>query len=214
MSPALRGLYAITPDRRLDSVRLIAAVDACLHGGARVIQYRDKGQDRARRLAEASAIGQLCRRHGALFLVNDDIDLAVATAADGVHLGRDDPDIDSARRRLPRTAVVGLSCYDRFDLALEAAARGADYVAFGSFFSSPTKPQAVRADPELLRRARRELAVPAVAIGGISPENGGALVQAGAAMLAVISAVFDAADVRAAAQSFQPCFAPFEETER
>ena len=110
--------------------------------------------------------------------------------------------------------MVGLSCYDRFDLALEAAARGADYVAFGSFFSSPTKPQAVRADPELLRRARRELAVPAVAIGGISPENGGALVQAGAVMLAVISAVFDAADVRAAAQSFQPCFAPFEETER
>lgn len=206
MNAALHGLYAITPDRRLAGTALAAAVEACLQGGARILQYRDKGADPERRLAEALQLRALCARHGALFLVNDDVALAVAANADGVHLGRDDPDIAAARRQLPPGAVIGASCYNRFELAREAAAAGADYVAFGSFHPSQTKPGAVRADAELLRRARRELALPAVAIGGISPENGAALVEAGAAMLAVISALFDAADIRAAAQSFATCF--------
>jgi thiamine-phosphate pyrophosphorylase len=206
MNPALRGLYAITPDRSLAGAALIDAVEACLQGGARILQYRDKGSDPARRHVEAAELRALCARYDALFLVNDDLALAAAVEADGVHLGRDDLDIGSARRRLPAGALIGASCYNRFDLAREAATAGADYVAFGSFNPSPTKPDAVRADAELLRRARRELALPAVAIGGISPENGAALVEAGAAMLAVISALFDAADIRAAAQSFANCF--------
>jgi thiamine-phosphate pyrophosphorylase len=209
MNPALRGLYAITPDRHFTGAALVDAVEACLLGGARILQYRDKGPDSDRRRTEAAALRALCARHGALFLVNDDVALAAAVEADGVHLGRDDLDIAAARRRLPPGAVIGASCYDRFDLAQQASAAGADYVAFGSFHPSPTKPAAVRADAELLRRARRELALPAVAIGGISPENGAALVEAGAAMLAVISALFDAADIRAAAQSFATCFDTF-----
>lgn len=209
MNPALRGLYAITPDRRLSGAALADAVEACLQGGARILQYRDKGADPERRQAEATRLRALCTRYGALFLVNDDVALAAAVEADGVHLGRHDLDIGAARRRLPAGAVIGASCYDRFDLAQEAAAAGADYVAFGSFHPSPTKPAAVRADADLLRRARGELALPAVAIGGISPENGAALVEAGAAMLAVISALFDAADIRAAAQSFATCFDTF-----
>jgi thiamine-phosphate pyrophosphorylase len=209
MNAALHGLYAITPDRRLADTAMVTAVEACLQGGARILQYRDKSPDAARRHAEAAELRTLCARYGALFLVNDDVALAATVAADGVHLGRDDLDIGAARRQLPAGALIGASCYNRFDLAREAAASGADYVAFGSFHPSPTKPDAVRADAGLLRQARRELAIPAVAIGGISPENGAALVEAGAAMLAVISALFDAADIRAAAQSFAICFDTF-----
>jgi len=208
----LRGLYVITEDRRLGRGQLVAAVESALRGGARIVQYRDKSADRQRRLDEARALKGLCERYRVPLLINDDLELALACEAAGVHLGRDDPDVLSARARLPAGSLVGISCYNRFDLAQEAAAQGADYVAFGSFFSSPTKPQAVRAQPDLLRRARRELAVPAVAIGGISPENGAALVQAGADMLAVISAVFAAPDITAAARAFTSCFNPAEET--
>lgn len=212
MSSRLRGLYVITADRRLGPAALTTAVEAALQGGARVVQYRDKGRDQARRLAEASALSRLCRAHRVPLLINDDVELAIAAGADGVHLGRDDLDVGSARARLPAHSLIGVSCYDRLELAHAAAAQGADYVAFGSFFPSPTKPHAVRAETQLLRRARRELTLPAVAIGGISPENGAALVQAGADMLAVISAVFDAADVAAAARAFADCFNPAQET--
>lgn len=212
MTHRLRGLYVITEDRRPGAGPLAAVVEGALRGGARVVQYRDKSGDPRRRLDEAVALAALCRRYRVPLLINDDVDLAVACAADGVHLGRDDLDIASARARLPAGSLIGASCYDRFELAQQAAAQHADYIAFGSFFPSPTKPQAVRAGTALLRRARRELAVPVVAIGGISPENGAALVQAGADMLAVISAVFAAPDVTAAARAFASCFTPAEET--
>lgn len=210
MNTPLRGLYVITDDRRQGPAALVRAVSAALAGGARLVQYRDKSGDADRRLAEARALVALCRDRRVPFLVNDDVALAAAVAADGVHLGRDDPDIATARRRLGDARLIGVSCYDRFDRAQRAAAAGADYVAFGRFFPSPTKPRAVVADAGLLRRARAELAVPVVAIGGISPENGGALVRAGADMLAVVSAVFAAADVAGAARAFTPCF-PAEE---
>jgi thiamine-phosphate pyrophosphorylase len=211
MNDRLRGLYAITGDRGLGSERLVAEVELALTGGARIVQYRDKSNDRARRRSEASAIVAACRRHGALAIINDDIELAAAVAADGVHLGRDDRSIAQARFRLPAGTIIGASCYNRFDYAQAAARAGADYVAFGSFFLSPTKPQAVRAEPELLQRARRELHLPTVAIGGIRPENGAALVRAGADMLAVISAVFAAPDIAAAASAFTSCFTIAEE---
>ena len=212
MNAGLHGLYVITEDRRLGANAIAAAVEAALHGGARVVQYRDKSDDGARRLAEARALKELCAAHGVPLLINDDIDLALAVGANGVHLGRDDADVASARRLLPAQSLIGVSCYNRFELAQNAAAAGADYVAFGSFHVSPTKPYAVRADPDLLRRARRELSLPTVAIGGISPENGAALVRAGADMLAVISAVFAAPDITAATRAFAPCFTPAEET--
>ena len=203
----LRGLYVIT-DRALAGGRALPPlVEDALAGGARVVQYRDKTTDHARRHAEAAALAALCRDAAALLIVNDDVELALAVHADGVHLGRDDAAIAAARARLGPDRVIGVSCYDRFELALAAQEAGADYVAFGSFHPSPTKPAAVRADLSLLARGRREMTLPLVAIGGITPENGRALVAAGADMLAVINAVFGAADVRAAAAAFAPLFA-------
>jgi thiamine-phosphate pyrophosphorylase len=214
MARPLEGLYAITPDIRLGPDALAAMVGAALDGGARVIQYRDKSGDRPRRLAEAGRLSRLCRARGTPFLVNDDIDLALAVDADGVHIGRDDGQLADARLRLGADRLIGVSCYDRLALARDALRGGADYVAFGSFYASPTKPVAVRATPALLRAFRRESSLPVVAIGGISPENGAALADAGADMLAVISAVFGADDITAAARAFSACFQTAEERSR
>ena len=210
MSPSrrdLRGLYVITDNALARGRPLPDLVAEALAGGARVVQYRDKTADHARRRDEACALARLCRSAGALLIVNDDVELALVAQADGVHVGRDDDAIATARARLGPDRVIGASCYDRFELAVAARQAGADYVAFGSFHPSPTKPAAVRAGLALLERGRRELDLPLVAIGGITPENGGALVAAGADMLAVIHAVFGAADVRAAAAAFAPLFA-------
>ncbi|HHC71366.1 MAG TPA: thiamine phosphate synthase [Thiotrichales bacterium] len=204
MATLPRGLYAITPDRA--GPLLGETAERVLAGGARVLQYRDKGDDAERRLREARMLAALCHRHDALLIVNDDVELAAACGADGVHLGRDDGDPSIARARLGDGAVIGISCYDSLELAESAAAAGADYVAFGSFFPSPTKPEAVRASVELLHDARRRLALPIVAIGGITPENGPALVAAGAHMLAVISGLFGTADPTEAARRYAALF--------
>ena len=192
------GLYAITDGPRIDLLEVVAQA---LAGGARVLQYRDKTADAARRHAEAAALKQLCDTHTVPLIVNDDVALAVAVGAAGVHLGRDDDDVAAARAALGAGAIIGVSCYDSLERARAAAAAGADYVAFGAFFPSPTKPQAVRASLDLLRQSAT-LGVPRVAIGGITPDNALSLVEAGADFLAVISAVFGAPDVRAAAQRF------------
>ena len=209
-----RGLYAITEDRPPETRPILIGVEAALRGGARIVQYRDKSDDAGRRLEEAKHLVQMCHGYGALLLINDDMQLAAAIGADGVHLGRNDADIAAARRQLSVNALIGVSCYNDFALAQRAAGQGASYIAFGSFHPSPTKPRAVRAQPELLQRARRELSLPTVAIGGISPENGAALVNAGADMLAVISAVFAAPDIERAARAFTSCFNRAEETDR
>ena len=205
---ALRGLYAITDPRFQDSDDLAGAVASAIAGGARIVQYRDKSTDHIRRLLEAREILAVCRDAGVPLLINDDLELAMAIGADGVHLGQGDGDPVEARRRLGPNRLLGVTCHDRLELAQEAAALGADYVAFGSFFPSTIKPEAVPAEIGLLHRAARETGLPVVAIGGISPENGAALVAAGADMLAVISAVFGAQDVEAAARAFQPAFEP------
>jgi len=200
MHPKLRhpGLYAITDGPRDD---LLEAVARALEGGARLVQYRDKTSDHARRHAEAAALCQLCAGRGVPLIVNDDLELAAAIGADGVHLGEQDLALSAARTALGEQAIIGVSCYDSLERARELAAAGADYVAFGAFFPSPTKPLAWRAAPELLRQSAA-LGVPRVAIGGITPDNAASLVGAGADYLAVISALFGAADVRAAAQTF------------
>jgi len=200
MHPKLRhpGLYAITDGPRDD---LLEAVARALEGGARLVQYRDKTSDHARRHAEAAALRQLCAGRGVPLIVNDDLELAAAIGADGVHLGEQDLALPTARAALGEQAIIGVSCYDSLERARELAAAGADYVAFGAFFPSPTKPLARRAAPELLRQSAA-LGVPRVAIGGITPDNAASLVGAGADYLAVISALFGAADVRAAAQTF------------
>jgi thiamine-phosphate pyrophosphorylase len=206
MSQLPAGLYAITGPYHSGVDQLAGMVEAAIDGGARVVQYRDKSGDSDRRIAEAARLRSLCQARGVPLIVNDDIALACRVGADGVHLGGDDGTIADARRELPAGAIIGRSCYNRFDLAVEAAEAGADYVAFGSFFPSPTKPGAVRASTDLLRRARSELDLPTVAIGGITPENGAALVAAGASLLAVISAVFAAPDITHATRAFAPCF--------
>lgn len=202
----VRGLYAIADTRYLSAARLLGAVHEAIAGGAALIQYRDKGSDPARRREQARALLALCRGHGVPFIVNDDVALAAAIGADGVHIGRDDPALSDARRRLGAGRLIGVSCYNELERALSAQSQGADYVAFGSFFPSPTKPQAVRASIELLRTARATLRIPIVAIGGITPENGADLLAAGAAALAVIDGVFNQPDIRAAAQRYARLF--------
>ena len=205
MNKPVSGLYAVTPELT-DSKVLISKVDAVLRGGASVIQYRSKSIADLLRRSQAAEIANLCRRRNALFIVNDSVELAREVNADGVHLGRDDGGVLAARKMLGSGKLIGVSCYNEIARAREAVSQGADYVAFGSFFSSSTKPQALRAGAELLRVAASEIALPLVAIGGITEDNAGGLIAAGADAVAVVSALFDAVDVEAQARRFARLF--------
>ena len=198
MARAIAGLYVITDARWPRPVALEHAVDAALRGGARVVQYRDKSDDARRRHQEAKTIARLCREWGATFIVNDDVDLAAAVAADGVHLGREDDDLAAARSALGPEALIGVSCYNELDRARRAAAAGADYLAFGSVYPSATKPDAVHAPLTLFREARRLTDRPLVAIGGINADNIATVTAAGADAVAVVDAVFAAPDIEQA----------------
>lgn len=197
----ISGLYAITPDLRDDELLYQRVADA-LDGGVRLLQYRDKNPELPARLRRAEALRRLCNRYNALLIVNDDVEVCQRTGADGVHLGRDDADVRSARVRLGSNVLIGVSCYDDFERARDASRQGADYVAFGSVFLSSVKPRAVRASLDLFGRARRELTLPVAAIGGIDLGNARAVLDAGADAIAVISALFDAPDVAARAREF------------
>jgi len=199
------GLYAITPDEP-NTAELLRKVRLVLLGGARVLQYRNKVSAAELRLKQAEALRELTRELGAKLIVNDDAALAKQVDADGVHLGGEDGSVAAARKLLGSGKIIGVSCYNRLAMAHEAVRQGADYVAFGSFFSSTVKPEAVAATPDLLRQARRGLAVPLVAIGGITVQNGAQLLEAGADALAVISAVFSAPDIEGAAREFSNLF--------
>lgn len=202
-----RGLYAITDSSRIPADGLIEAVALAIQGGAVMIQYRDKSGDAQRRQWEAQDLVNLCRPLGVPLIINDDVQLAAQVRAHGVHLGREDGDIGAARAALGANAIIGVSCYNDMECAVAAAQAGADYIAFGSFFTSATKPGAVRADIELLRAAQQRIQIPVVAIGGITAENGAPLVEAGADLLAVISDVFGQNDIRAAAARIARLFA-------
>ena len=202
----IAGLYAIADSSYLAPQDFVAASEAALTGGARVLQYRDKHSAPAQRITIARALNDLCRRHAVPFIINDDVELAARVGAAGVHLGRDDSDIGAARAALGKDAIIGLSCYNQLERARVAQAAGADYVAFGRFFTSRTKPQAVPATLGLLRAAHAELKIPIVAIGGITPENGRSLIEAGADALAVIEGVFNHADIRIAAEHYSGLF--------
>lgn len=205
--PKIHGLYAIT-DGRSSGAQLAAQVEAVLRGGATVVQYRDKSAAEKRRRNDAATLRRLCRDAGATFIINDDVALALDVGADGVHIGSDDMPFAEARERTRGRLMLGVSCYNRLEDALAAQTGGADYVAFGGFFPSATKPGAVPADIALLRRARTRLRLPMVAIGGINAANGAALLEAGADALAVVRALFGAADVESAARDFlAQCFA-------
>ena len=200
---APRGLYPITPDES-DTARLLART-APLLAGATWLQYRNKTAGGALRHEQAAALQALCANAGVPLIVNDDMCLAKAVGAAGVHLGEDDGDIAAARGLLGAGAIIGASCYDQLSLAHAAVAAGADYVAFGAFFPTRSKTGTRQAGPELLAQAAT-LGVPRVAIGGITPDNARSLVEAGADLIAVISGVYDAADAVAAVHAYLRCF--------
>lgn len=205
MSTRIAGLYAITPDL-CDTDVLCGKVDAALAGGASVVQYRNKTAAPALRREQASRLLAVCNAHRVPLIVNDDLALALEIGADGVHLGKDDGAVAQARAQLGGTRLLGVSCYDSVERGVAAVALGADYVAFGSVYPSRVKPEAVRAGMEVFTAARQHLSVPIVAIGGITLQNADELVAAKVDAVAVISALFDAPDVRKAAQSFTALF--------
>lgn len=205
----LRGLYAITDSQLLDGGRLLPYVEAALKGGARLLQYRDKSDDASRRLREAEALRELCERHGAQLLINDDAELAARLGV-GVHLGQTDGSLAAARALLGRQAVIGGTCHASLELAERAIAEGANYVAFGRFFNSQTKPGAPAASVELLEQARARFPqVPRVAIGGVTLDNAPELISHGADLIAVIHALFaadSAAEVEQRTRAFSQLF--------
>lgn len=205
---ALSGLYAITVDG-VHGEPLFAQVNAALCGGSRIVQYRDKSTNTQRRGQEAQKLLALCRERGAMLIINDDLDLCLQSGAHGVHLGRDDPDLGSARKLLGSQGVIGVSCYNDLQIADEAASRGANYVAFGAIYPSSTKPAAVNAGLELLREAKSVLGLPMVAIGGITPENAYPVIQAGADMVAMIQGLFGQDDIHLAASKVTRLFKTF-----
>jgi thiamine-phosphate pyrophosphorylase len=203
----LRGLYAVTPDLD-DTTLLVAKVDAAIVGGAQAIQYRNKTASDTQRRKQAAVLSRVCDGRGAIFIVNDDAELAREVGAAGVHIGREDGSVAKVRTRGGDAMLIGVSCYDDLERATCLVAEGADYVAFGSFYASTTKPGARRAGLALLKRART-LGVPVVAIGGITAANAREVIEAGADVLAVSADIFnhdDPADVARAAAAIAACF--------
>jgi len=203
--PRLSGLYAIT-DANLLTDNFTAAIEQALQGGCQIIQYRDKSTDQAHRLQQANIIRQLCDQYQCLFIVNDDIELAKACHADGVHIGKDDQQLATAREHLGDEKIIGVSCYNQIELALAAEQAGADYVAFGAFFSSSIKPDATNAPVALISQAKSRLQIPVCCIGGITANNASELIEAGTDMIAVISDIFASDDIKLSSQTLNKLF--------
>lgn len=186
----INGLYAITDPDLISAEKLIASVEQVILGGARVIQYRNKSASKTTQYDEANELSILCKQHQVCFIINDDPQLAKAVNADGVHVGKEDGKIADARKQLGNQAIIGVSCYNQLENARRSITQGADYVAFGRFFPSKTKPNAVQADLQLLKEASQQLSMPIVAIGGINRDNAQELIQYGANSVAVINDLF------------------------
>lgn len=197
-----KGVYAITDGPRHD---LVAAVEAALAGGARLLQYRDKTTDTERRRREADELSRICARYGVPFIVNDDVKLAKLTGG-GVHLGREDMSVAQAREILGPHAIIGVSCYGSLERARELATQGVDYLAFGAMYPSSTKPHAPVASHDVVTQVKA-LGLPVVAIGGLTPDNAGVVIDAGADYIAVVSAIFAARDIQSATRRFVDLFA-------
>lgn len=196
-------LYAITDSHLLSGETLFSAVADALRGGCKLVQYRDKSADHARRLSEAKTLLALCNQYQAQLLINDDVELAKTIGAHGVHLGQGDTNPVAARITLGSRAIIGVTCHDSLALAQQAIKDSANYIAFGRFFSSNTKPNARPAPMSLIGEARNAFShTPIVVIGGITLDNGKQLLDAGADMLAVCHSLFSAADITAQAQKF------------
>lgn len=206
MSFSINGLYLVTLDCD-DTELLCAKIAQALQGGVSLVQYRHKTANDALRLKQSAALLAICRSANVPLLINDHVALAAEIDADGVHVGQHDSAIADARALLGEQKIIGASCYNRFELAEQAQAAGADYVAFGACYPSPTKPNAPRATPDLFTRAQQSLSVPVVGIGGITVENARPLITAGADALAVITDIFQAGDVATRCRQYQSLFA-------
>jgi len=202
----LRGLYAITDEDLIPEFAFAVTIEQALSGGASIIQYRDKSGNETKRLEQATILRALCSEYTASLIINDDIALAKAVAADGIHLGEDDASIDQARSLLGEHAIIGVSCYNQLQRAVEAEAAGADYVAFGAIFTSSTKPDARSASCELIAEAKSQLDIPVCAIGGIDKTNVARVIDAGADMTALVSGLFTAADIHRTAEYISGLF--------
>jgi thiamine-phosphate pyrophosphorylase len=205
MAKLINGLYAITMETS-DTAKLLRDVEAALRGGASVLQYRAKKLAANLKANQAQALQVLCKKYRVPLIINDDAALAASMSASGVHLGSQDIPIGEAHQSLLSGMLVGVSCYDQLPLAIDAEKNGADYVAFGSFFPSITKPDAVRPSLDLLRDAKQKIACPIVAIGGVTLDNAPLLIDAGADAVAVISALFDTEDIEETAHDFVSLF--------
>ena len=205
MNLELRGLYAITPEDFL-LPRLSAMVGAALKGGVKLVQYRNKTAPAPLRRAQATELLRICRAAGAKLIINDDVALALEIDADGAHLGRNDGDLAAARAALGPDRILGVSCYNELARAEAAAAASADYLAFGAVYASATKPDAVPAPLSLLAEAKR-FGLPIAAIGGITIDTAGSVIEAGADMVAVVTDLFDTMDIAARAAEYQNLFA-------
>ncbi len=205
MKQIVNGLYAITPEWT-DTKKLLTAARSALEGHTRFIQYRNKSEDVALQYEQASELLLLCHEFDVPLIINDNLRLADLVNADGLHLGDKDGSFKEARFILGPDKIIGVSCYANLTLAISAESQGADYVAFGSFFASTTKPQAPPAPIHLLHQAKQQLHIPVVAIGGITPDNALTLIQAGADAVAVISSLFEYSHIVATANKFNDLF--------
>lgn len=207
-----RGLYLVTPDW-VDTTRLLAQSQAAIQGGATVLQYRHKSAAHALRLEQASALRGLTRQLGVSLIINDDVHLALTVGADGVHIGRDDGALPAVRAAAGANLQIGVSCYGDFARAQAAQAAGADYIAFGAMYASPTKPLAALAPFSLICRAKAELRVPVACIGGITAANAAPLIEAGADWLAVITDIYQSPEPQVQAAKIAALYASFFDDE-
>lgn len=198
----LKGLYVIADTASIGADKIISKTDEILSAGVKIIQYRDKVSTQNKHYKLAEQLRKLTQDYQCLLIINDDVQLAASINADGVHLGKDDLSIEQARTSLGKDKIIGVSCYAHYENAQTAITASADYVAFGSFFPSPTKPDAPRANIELLQRAKQDYEIPVCAIGGVTPKNASILIDAGADMIAVISAVFNASSPKRVVQEY------------
>jgi thiamine-phosphate pyrophosphorylase len=201
-----KGLYAITDCINLNTEQLIYKTELILQAGVAMLQYRSKHDDYSVRESQAHELKSLGDKFNVPFIINDDIELALAVHADGIHLGQEDIDCGEARALFDQQIIIGISCYNDLNRAVKAENMGASYIAFGAFFPTLTKHNTVKAEPELIRNAKQRLELPVVAIGGITPENGGALIDAGADFLAVVSGIYGADDPEHAVRSYLKLF--------
>ena len=197
----LRGLYAIT-DSKLMGADLISKTEQAILGGINILQYRNKSAASEKQEQEALKLAQLCKKNNVLFLINDNVELALKVNADGVHLGQEDAPLQQAREQLGKNKIIGVTCHNKIELAVEAQKKGADYVAFGRFFNSETKPTAPPAELSLISKAKKSISIPIVAIGGITQETAPLLLNEGVDILAVIHAIFGQDDILSATRQF------------